>query len=623
MRILLVIVQETSMKTYQISLGVGYVSASLKRAGHDVHVLNPNHSNEPLKTQLLQSIKEFQPQMLGVGGMSFHMRQIREIVVTARPMLPHGVIVVGGVAMFNHPEVTMSAIPEADIGVVGEGEYTTVELVEALESGKDLKTVNGLIYWEVGRKLIQTAPRPIETELDKLPWIDWEGIGLEVYSGLHNPGELIPGLIVEPGARVLPFLTSRGCPFSCTFCCHEITGRRYRTRSMDDVFKELEYLIDRFKINTVSIYDDIFCLKPQNLRDFCERIRPLNLRWKCSLRVEQVTAENLKIMKESGCVTISFGIESMSPTVLDSMKKSTNFEALANALDLMYESKITTFANLIFGDPAETMETSLESLEWWAKNNHFDLRTDFIGYNPGTTIYEDALAKGLIKDPLEFIMSGNSQINATTMTDQEYETLRTEIVPHYIQAFGFPGRILELSQTSTGSFNMRSICPHCKKELMFKGFTFKAGIINRISCKYCNQLHRIPIRFRAYATKELKQLNDKLSAVLQSNNNSVPVALISEVFEICQAVVNIDMGHDLAWSIMVSLLDHLNREESAINTLKLAINGNPYNQDLFYQMEARLKKLGRDDELTKYNRQAKLLSSLGITAPFDIELAPG
>ncbi len=274
MRVLLVIAQQQSMKSYQLPVGIGYISASLKRAGHEVRVLNPNHSVEPLETQLEQAIAEFKPAMLGVGGMSFHMKQIRRIVIAARPLMPDSVIVVGGVILSNHPDVTMRALPEADIGVVGEGEQTIVELAAALESGGDINAVDGIIYWAVGRKLIRTATRPIEKNLDSLPWVDWEGLGLDIYSGLHGIGEMAPGLIVEPGARVMPFLSSRGCPFSCTFCCHEIAGRRYRTRSMDDVFAELEYAIDKFGIDHVAIYDDIFCLKKKNLHEFCERIRP-------------------------------------------------------------------------------------------------------------------------------------------------------------------------------------------------------------------------------------------------------------------------------------------------------------------------------------------------------------
>jgi anaerobic magnesium-protoporphyrin IX monomethyl ester cyclase len=622
MRVLLVIAQQDSMKTYQLPVGIGYISASLKRAGHDVKILNPNHSIEPLEAQLQQIIKEFKPQMLGVGGMSFHMQQIRKIVVTARPLLPDSVIVVGGVVLSNHPDVTMRAIPEADIGVVGEGEYTIVELVDALESGTDINAVNGLIYWEVGRKLIQTDLRPMEKQLDSLPWIDWEGIGLDTYAGLHHPGEVAPGLIVEPGARTMPFLSSRGCPFSCTFCCHEIAGRRYRSRSMDDIFAELEFAIDKFGIDTIAIYDDIFCLKRQRLHEFCERIRPLNLRWQCSLRVEQVTAENLQIMKGSGCVTISFGVESMSPTVLESMRKSTTKEALAKALKLMYDAKLTLWANLIFGDPAETMETALESLEWWAENNHLDLRTAFIGYHPGSQIYEDALAKGLIDDPLAFLLAHNPEINGTTMTDQAYSDLKNVIVPHYLLAFGLPGRILELthSPSKQGRYCVLSICPHCKKEQLFSDIEMSSIMVNRISCMHCNQLQRLPIRLRKQVSPELKQLNDKLTGILQINANTVPATQVPEVFDLCLKINKLDTGNDLAWWILITLLDSQNREQDLLNTTKLALNSNPYNLDLFDLMDTHLAKLGQEEERKKYVRQAKLLRSLGVTAIAEINI---
>ncbi|MBF0384080.1 MAG: cobalamin-dependent protein [Magnetococcales bacterium] len=620
MRVLLVIAQQASMTTYQLPVGIGYIAASLKCAGHDVKTLNPNHSLSSLEAQLAQVINAFKPQMLGVGGMSFHMQQILQTVVMARPMLPpDAVIVIGGTIISNHPDVTMRAIPGADIGVVGEGEKTIVELVEALESQTALGQINGLIYRDHDNKLVQTPPRPIETNLDSLPWIDWEEIGLDTFASLHRPGELAPGLIVKPGARVMPFLSSRGCPFSCTFCCHAIAGRRYRTRSMDDIFAELKYAIDKFGIDTIAFYDDIFCLKPKTLKEFCARIRPLKLRWQCSLRVEQVNVENLKLMKDSGCVCISFGVESMSPVVLESMKKSTTRDDLVKALAIMYDARITTWANLIFGDPAETMETALESLEWWAENNHLDLRTAFIGYHPGSTIYEDALAKGVIKDPLDFLLLNKPEINATAMSDEEYNLLKNFIIPHHVLAFGMPGKILGLEHADKPEFfRLKSVCPHCKEVQIFNDIVLSPFIVNRLSCIKCNQMQRLPIRFRKQAIAEVKQLTDKLNAILQTNNNIVPTPMISEVFDLCAKLTKLDNGHDLAWWIFISILIRRNMDQDAIFNLKMAINANPYNLNLFDKLVTLLEKSGQEKEGAKYARQANLLRSLDVTRVTEI-----
>lgn len=620
MKILIVMIQQVRMTSYYPQLGVGYISASLKRAGHDVNVLNPNHSTEWWKPQLIQAINEHNPQMIAVGGMSFHMNQIRGIAAVARAQAPHSVIVIGGNAVSNHPKVAMSAVPEADIGVVGEGEQTIVDLVEALESGNGPNDVKGLIYRENGEKLMQTGPRPMEKNLDSFPWVDWEGIGLDTYAGLHESGNLAPGLIIGSGARVMPLLTSRGCPFACTFCCHELLGRRYRTRSLDDVFSELEFAIDRFGINTLMILDDVFCLKRQRMHEFCERIRPFGLRWECSLRVEQVNADDLKLMHDSGCVCISFGVESMSPPVLKSMKKSTTKEVLARALDLVYEAKIAIWANLILGDPAETMETATESLEWWAENYRFDLRLAFIGFHPGSRIFEDAVERGLIEDPQAFVMSNKPEINGSAMTDIEYTDLKNTIVPHYANSFGLPGRILKLIYNGNGLFSNRSICPHCGKEQLCENIPLNPKKLNQISCIHCNRKQRLPIKFRNSPTEEFKQLCERLQSLQQTHSRGMPVSIIPEAFALCLKICNIDSGNDSIWTFMLRMLDRLNKKKEAVNLLRQAISANPFSPHLFEQMDSRLAKMNLDSERVKYARQASLLRALGITGPLIIDM---
>lgn len=623
MRVLIVVPQQAHRSTYQLPVGIGLVSACLKRAGHDVRVLNPNHSTENFGTLLLQAIKEHEPQVIGVGGMAFHLTQIRSIVAASRPLAPHAVIVIGGLLVTNQPEVAMAAIPEADIGVVGEGEHTIVELLAALEEKRPFDDVAGLIYWEVGRTLKSTAPRPIEMDLDALPEIDWEGLGLDVFSQLHGPGDLAPGLIVEPGQRAMPLLTSRGCPYRCTFCCHDVKGLKYRNRSLDSVFAELQSTIDRYGIDTVAIYDDIFCLKSGRLEDFCARIKPLNLRWQCSLRVEQVTPENLALMKESGCIGIGLGVESMSPVVLESMKKKATREDFETALKHLYAAKLTVWANLIFGDPAETMETALDSLEWWVMNHHFDLRTAFIGFHPGSRIYDDALARGLIGDPVAFLLDGQAEINATAMSDEEFTRLREEIVPRYVLSFGLPGRIAEISQDGSEAFAIGVVCPHCGEHQTHESVVLRTTIINRLSCKSCNQLFRLPVRFRHAGSAVALALNGSLQAKLPSGTQQVTQEQANEILQVCQEIIRVDAGDDGARRLIVDILEGFGEREEAVRELGLAIQSNPYNPELFDRMDEALMRLGRDGERGHYIRQAALLRRLGITGPIDIEDAGG
>ncbi|MBF0297018.1 MAG: cobalamin-dependent protein [Magnetococcales bacterium] len=616
MRILMVMARQTCMQSYHLPMGIGYVSAMLKRAGHDVRVLNPNHATGELHTLLTREVKEFAPELLALGGMSFHANQIRQMAALGRHLLPHAPIVIGGTLVTNQPAVAMEAIPHADVGVVGEGEYTMAELVTALAGGTSLETVEGLIFRDREGILQRTPPRAILKDLDQLPWVDWEGVGLDVYASLHAPGEMAPGLVVDHGARVMPLLTSRGCPHTCTFCCHEIAGRMYRTRSLDDVFAELEYAIDRFGIDHLCILDDLFCLKRSRLAEFCERIRPMGLRWECSLRVEQVTPDSLRMMKESGLVCISFGVESMSDTVLQSMQKRTTTARLARALDLMYEARLTTWANLIFGDPAETLETATESMEWWARHNHFDLRIAFIGYHPGSRIHDHALQNGLIADPLEFLLQGDPEINATAMSDAQFRQMQN-LVYRYTLTFGLPGRIIELICRHSLRIDLLMECPHCHAVLSFTDLTWGNVKSYRRSCRECNQLFRVPVRHRK-SSPELASLHGELRALLTNDANRITPDNAKDLLILCERIIRIDGSADAVHDLRIQVMTAFGTPEQIVAVLWDALLGNRYHIPYFERMAAQLIAMGRNTEAEKFLRQAALLQRLGVTSPVDL-----
>ena len=236
-------------------------------------------------------------------------------------------------------------------------------------------------------------------------------------------------------------------------------------------------------------------------------------------------------------------------------------------------------------------------------------------------IYEEALQKGLIEDPIAFLLSNKSELNGTAMSDQEYDYLKDTLVPQYIMSFGLPGRVLELSHTGNGyCFDLKCVCPHCSEELSYQDVALETGVVNRISCRFCNQLFRIPVRFRNRSSAQVQQLHEKLQNLLPSQSNELSTESVSEIFSVCQEIISIDPGYDRAWTILLELLDKTGKTDSAAEIQKSAIISNPYNPDLFDQMDARLAKKGLEEERIKYSRQAALLRKIGVTAPLDIEI---
>lgn len=605
MRVLLVVPRQARMGSYSLPLGIGHISTALKQAGHDVVLVNPNHSLAGMPAILKEAMDDFSPDIIATGGMSFMVNQLREITLPARELMPAATIVIGGLLVTNQPTVSMTAIPEADIGVIGEGEKTIVELLSALSAGKGLNSVMGVIYREAASGILrQTSPRPIEYDLDNLPEVDYEGLGLDVFSGLHRPGDVTPGLIVEPGMRVMPVMTSRGCPYPCTFCCHESAGRRYRVRSLDKVFAEIDAAVKRYGINTLFIYDDLFGLKPGHLEEFCERVRPYGFRWGCSLRVEQITPSLLKMLKESGCVSIGLGVESMSPPILESMKKKATREKLERALAMIYDAKLCAGSNLIFGDPAETLETAVESLEWMANNNRYDLRAAMIGYYPGSRIFDDAVKKGLITDQVSYL-SGSAEINGTSLSSEDFLALNA-IISRYVNIFGIAGRILNFWQESNCSWSFQMTCPHCNSENTYSEILLDSSYIQRVSCKSCNQNYRLPIGYRKQLPDDLVRNAETLCLIPMTLDHK------TEIIERCNQITTFSIFYEQPWCIMVQLADLMEDPRQAIDYLELAILSNPYSPFLFEEMSRRLAAIGQYAPREKFVRKAAQLRNQHI-----------
>jgi anaerobic magnesium-protoporphyrin IX monomethyl ester cyclase len=282
---LIVPMSTTKGNPYDMPFGIAYISAVLKKAGHTVTLHNLNHFTRNFQEKLIEELSIFNPEIVATGGLSFNFTQFKQILALARKTLPKSKTIIGGMVLTSQVNVVFENVG-ADIGVIGEAEETIVQLLETLGEDGDLADVKGIIFRDKKTgQLTTTPPRPLIMDLDTLPWPDYEGMGADEFIPLKLQGS-DGGLAMShhDNPRVMPIMTSRGCPFKCTFCCYELVESRYRMRNLDHVMGEINYLIKRFKINNLFISDDLFSPKKSRLIDFCERIKPLNLHWVCSLR---------------------------------------------------------------------------------------------------------------------------------------------------------------------------------------------------------------------------------------------------------------------------------------------------------------------------------------------------
>lgn len=398
-------------------LGLAYISSTLKKHGHEVRCVNLSLEQGPVPELVENHIRDFDPDICGTGAVSVKIALVQELFRLARSVKPSLVTIVGNSVFSVDPANTLGIIG-ADIGVVGEGEGAIVEILDALEHGRPLDPIEGIAFRRDGATVV-TKPRKQRHDIDALPWPDYESFGLEKFFALQR-GALSEVYCDDLSPRHIVMITSRSCAYSCTFCFHPLGSLR-KERSLDDVFRELDHLIERFGVKSLGIYDELFAANRERVLEFCRRIRPYGITFEIQLHTSLADAEILDSLRSAGCVLISYGVESGSDAVLESMHKRVAFTQIANALRLTYEARIINQGLFIFGDSAETVDTANETLRWWAANRHLGINLSNLMVYPGTRIYSEAVKKGFLKkeeglsNPLQYIFLNITGMSSTTM----------------------------------------------------------------------------------------------------------------------------------------------------------------------------------------------------------------
>lgn len=429
-------------------IGLAYVSAALKEAGHDVVTANLDYLEEDTTTALGRLIHEKGIDVVCTGGLSRDYSKLKELVDVARNAKQDILVVIGGGIISSDPEPAMSALG-ADLGVIGEGEITMCELAEALDAGLSYRDISGLIFKAQEGSYSITKPRQEIMDIDTIPFPDFEGFGYDRW-------------VKSSGAGVI--LTDRSCPFRCTFCFHP-SGEKYRQRSFDNIFEEIDHQIEHYHIKSIGFSSELFATTKKRILEFCERMKTYQLSWGCALRVTDVDSDVLQALRESGCINLVFGLESMDDRILKSMRKGITRAQIDRALKLTYEANIMIEGGFIFGDKNETLESVNNTLRYWRDHNdkHY-LNLTMISVFPGSQLYKDACDAGIIQDRVQFLKDGCPLVNVSRLTDTEYRWLHSTITelrlhPH-VPAGAFRIGDVHLDGACIGEFS----CRKCRTE---------------------------------------------------------------------------------------------------------------------------------------------------------------
>lgn len=412
-----------------LPLGPAYITAMLLKNGHSVQVIDVD-AFDYTREELISLFGKLRYDVVAIGGLATAYNFVRTTAEDVKRIRPDVKVIAGGYVVSPMPELVLKN-SKVDIGVVGEGEVTIVELLRALEKGEGLNDVNGIAFKDKD-KIVITRERELIKDLDSLPFPAWDNFyAEEIYTRTAVFKDFFRA------RRSINISTGRGCPYQCTFCSYD---RRVRLRSADNIIYELKELKKRYNVGSFSIQDELFLVNRKRAVEFCNKIleSKLNMTWVASGRVNLVDREILKLFKKAGCVMVGYGIESGSPKVIERMKKMITPEQVENAVRWTTEAGLIPGGSWILGMPGEDRDTVKETMALYKSINryrNYSNRFFFATPFPGTALYDEMKEMGRIGDENEYMqkLSANKEasrffINCTTVfSDEELVNLKKDM----------------------------------------------------------------------------------------------------------------------------------------------------------------------------------------------------
>lgn len=341
MRILLVAYDNDSHISW-FPQGLAYIAAVCLKAGHEVKIYNQDVYHWP-ESHLTALLSKERYDFIGVSacGGYYQYRKVLQISEAINKAKYRPFYVLGGHLAAPEPDYFLSKTG-ADAVVIGEGEITVINLLEALEQKKPLHSVNGIAFLEKGR-CVQTPRQSLIEAIDGIPFPAWALFPIDHYALLRVPHS-------KNSERWLPVLSGRGCNFKCNFCYRMDEG--LRGRSPESIVEEIKILTKDYFISFITFSDELLMSSEQRTVELCKSFikNKLEIRWDCNGRLNYAKPEVLKLMKEAGCVFINYGIESLDEQALRKMNKALTVKQITSGIENTLAAGISPGFNIIFGN---------------------------------------------------------------------------------------------------------------------------------------------------------------------------------------------------------------------------------------------------------------------------------
>ena len=365
-------------------LGLGYLAAVLEKNGFDVEVIDCQASNYRYD-DFKRELGKRNPDVVGVTAATRLYNSALEIIKIAKEVHPNCVTILGGSHVTFWNEKALQDCPQLDIVVRREGEYTLLEIAQRMAAGKSYQDVIGTTSRK-GSGFAVNPDRPYIENLDELPFPARHLWDLEA---------------IRKAEDMFYLTTTRGCVYWCEFCAAvRMFGRKYRMRSVKNVVDELEYLYKTYGGKYYTFCDDAFTVDQARTGELCSEIkkRGLQIQWNCGTRVDMVTKELLQKMKDAGCISVWFGVESGSQKVLDDMHKGISTEQTVRTVGWVRELGLRPTPNVLLGFPGETKESAWKTIKFAEKISpdeiaYYNIATPY----PGTPMYDMVVKNGWLR----------------------------------------------------------------------------------------------------------------------------------------------------------------------------------------------------------------------------------
>ncbi len=364
-------------------LGLGYLASAAEKRGYNTKILDcsANSSDTQGAFEIIEAEK---PSIIGISITTLTLKASFSFInFLKKKGINKNKIIIGGPHVTMDPRVVEKM--DLNFGIMGEAEESFIQFLDFYFEGKSkIHSIAGLIYRENGG--LQINKIQLKNDIDTLPFP-----ARHLFKDNNYFYPLLPG-------NPTSLITSRGCPFNCSFCSSSSLRRKYRERSIENVMAEIREIVDKFNMNVIEFVDDIFTFNYDRTLKLCEEILKNNIKifWGCQTRADFIDRNLLELMYKAGCRKITFGLEAGSEPVRKKIGKKFSDNVIEDAIKMCRDIGIYTLVNVILGHPWESKKDIIKSIKFIIR-----LNPDFAIFNPllvlpDSPLYDLAIKEGRI-----------------------------------------------------------------------------------------------------------------------------------------------------------------------------------------------------------------------------------